>query len=60
MTQIFCSALSVAYSSAPVDAWEPLATLVLDAMCAKMDTLLIGTGPQREMVKWERAAWKMG
>jgi hypothetical protein len=31
VTQVFCSAVSCAYAGLPVDLWEPLATLVLDA-----------------------------
>jgi hypothetical protein len=30
VSQAFCSAVSCAYAAAPVDAWAPLATLVLD------------------------------
>lgn len=31
VTQIYCSALPVAYSSVPAESWEPFARLVLDA-----------------------------
>lgn len=31
VSQAFCSALSCGYTTVPLDAWEPLATLVLDA-----------------------------
>jgi hypothetical protein len=31
VSQAFCSAVSCSYAEAPLDAWEPLATLVLDA-----------------------------
>ena len=31
VSQAYCSAISCAYGDIPVDMWEPLATLVLDA-----------------------------
>jgi hypothetical protein len=31
VSQAFCSALSCGYTSVPLEHWEPLATLVLDA-----------------------------
>ena len=31
VTQVYCSALPIAYSGIPADAWEPFARLVLDA-----------------------------
>eukprot|EP00672_Neobodo_designis_P022696 CAMPEP_0174831582 /NCGR_PEP_ID=MMETSP1114-20130205/3176_1 /TAXON_ID=312471 /ORGANISM="Neobodo designis, Strain CCAP 1951/1" /LENGTH=388 /DNA_ID=CAMNT_0016065409 /DNA_START=122 /DNA_END=1288 /DNA_ORIENTATION=+ len=40
VTQVFSSAVSVAYSGLPASAWEPLATLVLDATYEA--TLLVG------------------
>lgn len=40
VTQVFCSAMPVAYSDQPAQAWEPLATLVLEA--AYEATLLVG------------------
>lgn len=40
VTQVFCSAMPVAYSDQSAQAWEPLATLVLEA--AYEATLLIG------------------
>lgn len=41
VTQVFCSAMPVAYSEHPAQAWEPFATLVLEA--AYEATLLVAT-----------------
>ena len=46
-TQVYCSAISVAYSGVPAAVWEPLATLVLDASYEA--TLLVGV---KNTLRW--------